>query len=116
VNWGSSKKDHLYNQALSSSLKLNYITDHVKNFRPSILLLTGNPSARIPLVEFANNITKHKSLLLIGHIVNNPIPQKIREKVIACQYEWMAKRKIKGFYLLVEAESLNSGAKCMLQV
>jgi len=80
------------------------------------LLLTGNPSARIPLVEFANNITKNKSLLLLGHIVNESIEQSMREKVIARQYEWMAKRKIKGFYLLLQSESLNEGAKCMLQV
>lgn len=116
MNWGSSKRSHVYNSALVSALKLNYIGDHVKNFRPSILLMTGNPSARIPLVEFANNITKNKSLLLIGHIVNESIESKIRDKVINCQYEWMAKRKIKGFYLLFESETLNNGVKSMIQV
>ena len=34
----------VYNNALSSALKLNHAGDHVKNFRPSILLMTGNPS------------------------------------------------------------------------
>ena len=116
VNWGSSKRSQVYNSALSSALKLNQVGDHVKNFRPSILLMTGNPSARIPLVEFANTITKNKSLLLIGHIVNNPIDFKLREKVMSSQYEWMAKRRIKGFYLLLESESLKSGVKSMVQV
>ena len=116
MNWGTSKRAHIYNSALTAALKLNSIGDHVKNFRPSILLMTGNPSARIPLVEFANNITKHKSLLLIAHIVNDPINHKIREKVISSQYDWMAKRRIKGFYLLLESNSLKNGVNCMVQV
>ncbi|CAG2107808.1 unnamed protein product [Medioppia subpectinata] len=116
VNWGTSKRAHIYNSALNAALKLNSIGDHVKNFRPSILLMTGNPSARIPLVEFANNITKHKSLLLIAHIVNDPINHKIRERVISSQYDWMTKRKIKAFYLLLESNSLKNGFNCMVQI
>ncbi|KAJ6220118.1 hypothetical protein RDWZM_005930 [Blomia tropicalis] len=116
VDWGSSTRGHVYNNALSSALKLNYCQDHVKNFRPSILLLTGNPSARIPLVEFANNITKNRSLLMIGHITNFEIQQDIRERVINAQYGWMLKRKIKAFYILLEAASLSTGAKTLLQV
>ena len=88
----------------------------MRNFRPSILLLTGNPSARIPLVEFANNITLHRSLLMIGHIVDYDIPNQIREKVVESQYEWMYERKFKGFYLLLEASSLTNGAKIMSQI
>ncbi|XP_027199641.1 solute carrier family 12 member 2-like [Dermatophagoides pteronyssinus] len=116
VNWGTSTKGHVYNNALFSALRLTHTKDHVKNFRPSILLLTGNPSARIPLVEFANNITLHRSLLMIGHIVDYEIPNNTREKVIESQYEWMSKRKIKGFYLLLEASSLTNGSKIMSQV
>ncbi|KPM08221.1 amino acid permease-like protein 3 [Sarcoptes scabiei] len=116
VNWGTSTKGHVYNNALFSALKLNQTKDHVKNFRPSILLLTGNPSARIPLVEFANNITYNRSLLMLGHIINYEIPFFTRNKVIQSQYEWMAKRKIKAFYLLLEASSLTQGAKAMFQV
>ena len=116
VSWGSSKQSQLYNLALSSSLKLNQMNDNVKNFRPSILIMTGNPSARIPLIEFANTLTKNKSLLLIGHVVKNSINVKLREKVVNSQYEWMARRKIKGFYLLLESTSLNAGAKAMIHV
>ncbi|KAH9491151.1 hypothetical protein DERF_015883 [Dermatophagoides farinae] len=116
VNWGTSTKGHVYNNALFSSLRLTHTKYHVKNFRPSILLLTGNPSARIPLVEFANNITLHRSLLMIGHIVDYDIPNHTRKKVIESQYEWMYKRKIKGFYLLLETSSLANGAKIMSQI
>lgn len=79
--------------------------------------MSGNPCARMPLVEFANNITLHRSLLMIGHVVNFEIPPRTRKKVIEKQYEWMFKRKIKAFYLLLESSpSLTAGTKIMLQV
>lgn len=53
---------------------------------------------------------------MIGHIVDYEIPNNTREKVIESQYEWMSKRKIKGFYLLLEASSLTNGSKIMSQV
>lgn len=53
---------------------------------------------------------------MIGHIINHEISQEIREKVINSQYDWMLKRKVKAFYLLLESGSLADGAKIMLQI
>lgn len=78
--------------------------------------MTGNPTARIPLVEFANHITKNRSLLMIGHIINYSLPTLARKRVMDSQYEWMHTRKIKAFYLLLESSSLYHGTKTMLQV
>ncbi|XP_054159626.1 solute carrier family 12 member 1-like [Oppia nitens] len=115
VSWGSSKKTHMFNSVLTSAIKLNQTEDSIKDFKPSILLLTGNPSARIPLLEFANNITKNRSLLFIAHIINTSISLQMREQVINKQYEWMSKRRIKGFYLLMESNSLKDGSKNIIQ-
>lgn len=88
----------------------------MKNFRPSILLLTGNPSSRVPLVEFANNITKNLSLLLVGHIIKQKLPYKMRIKSIESQNDWLIKNNIKGFYLLNKANSLHEGVQNMIEL
>jgi solute carrier family 12 (sodium/potassium/chloride transporter), member 2 len=49
--------------------ELNSVEEHVKNYRPQLLVLTGMPGARPPLVDFANLITKKVSLLICGHIL-----------------------------------------------
>lgn len=41
----------------------------MKNYRPQILVLTGNPTARQVLVDFAHCITKGTSLLVCGHVI-----------------------------------------------
>lgn len=69
VNWGSSTQAQSYNFALRSALDLNKVAEHVKNYRPQVLVLSGLPSSRPTLIDFANLITKGNSLLICGHII-----------------------------------------------
>ena len=45
------------------------VNEHVKNYRPQILVLTGKPQDRPPLVDLANLITKNNALMVCGHVV-----------------------------------------------
>jgi hypothetical protein len=69
ANWGSSTQAQSYSSALKAMLELNRVEEHVKNFRPQVLVLTGMPGSRPPLVDFANLITKGLSLLVCAHIL-----------------------------------------------
>lgn len=68
VNWGSSTQAQIYKTALTSTQKLISINEHVKNYKPDILLLCDNPQYRCALVDFAYLITKNNSLLIVGEI------------------------------------------------
>lgn len=73
VNWGSSTQAQSYNSALKSIQDLNVVEDHVKNYRPQVLVLSGMPSARPPLIDFANLIVKNLSLMVCAQVVKvNP--------------------------------------------
>ena len=50
VNWGTTAEASLFNLAHSSALKWDHTSDHIKNYRPRIVCLTGNPSARTALL------------------------------------------------------------------
>jgi solute carrier family 12 sodium/potassium/chloride transporter 2 len=68
VNWGSTTQAQIYKNALQAAHQLNAVEEHVKNYRPQILVLSGMPSARPALVDFAHLITKNQSMLVCGHI------------------------------------------------
>nr|CAD2144909.1 unnamed protein product [Meloidogyne enterolobii] len=68
INWGTSTDANRYRRALNSLLKISRTEDHVKNYRPQLLVLTGNPVARQALVDFAYCISNGRSLLLCGHV------------------------------------------------
>ncbi|KAA0196282.1 hypothetical protein HAZT_HAZT010893 [Hyalella azteca] len=64
VNWGSSTQSASYVSALRATLTLQTVVDHVKNYRPQILVMSGRPSSRPPLLDFANLITKNLSMMV----------------------------------------------------
>lgn len=43
--------------------------EHVKNYRPQILVLTGTPPCRPALIDFVSNITKENSLMICGDVI-----------------------------------------------
>jgi len=45
------------------------VDEHVKNYRPQILVLTGKPQDRPPLVDLTKLITKNHALMVCGHVV-----------------------------------------------
>lgn len=115
INWGSSSQAHAYKNALSSTQKLAYIDEHVKNFRPQILLLSGFPKNRPELVDFVSSITK-RSLLICGHVFLGDIVQHKRRLRSMTAYNWLSNKKIKAFYSSVCAPSLRIGAQNLLQI
>ena len=68
ANWGSSAQALQFVSALKNVQALNDVPDHVKNYRPKILVLSGVPAHRQPLVDFANLLTKKLSLLVCAHV------------------------------------------------
>lgn len=83
VNWGSSTQAQTYKSALTSTLRLQQIDDHVKNYRPQILVLAGTLQNRPPLVDLANLITKHNSLMIVGDVI--PVSYYSDKKWLFCE-------------------------------
>lgn len=69
VNWGSTTQAQTYNNALTAVQQLDKVEEHVKNYRPQLLVLTGAPNTRSSLIDFAHHITKHQSLFICSHII-----------------------------------------------
>ncbi|KJH46770.1 K-Cl cotransporter [Dictyocaulus viviparus] len=119
VNWGSSTQAHSYKNALSGMIKLSNTEEHVKNYRPQLLVLCGNAASRPSLVDFANSITKGSSLMICGYVVPyNPSDRvySVMRKMERQLSEWLRKRHIKAFYTSVANSSLRAGAQSLLQV
>ncbi|KAM5296950.1 solute carrier family 12 member 3 isoform 1-T1 [Glossophaga mutica] len=117
VNWGSSVQAGSYNLALSYSVGLNEVEEHIKNYRPQCLVLTGPPNFRPALVDFVGTFTRNLSLMICGHVLIGPHKQRMPElRAIANGHtKWLNKRKIKAFYSDVIAEDLRTGVQILMQ-
>nr|CAI5840080.1 unnamed protein product [Callosobruchus analis] len=115
VNWGSSTQAQTYKTALTTTQRLNNVDEHVKNYKPQILLLCSGPYVRPALLDFANLITKRHSLLIIGDVVNKPLDYKVRSAMISKAYKYLKANKMKAFYSLVDNVPFEAGSKALLQ-
>ena len=113
INWGSSTQAHIYRRSLEYSLKLTNTEEHVKNFRPNFLVLTGPPNTRPALSDFIAEMTKNTSLMVCANIklttdLNDP-------DNLTDAYEWINKRRIKSFFTEINSTSLRAGAISLMQ-
>ncbi|KAB7505213.1 Solute carrier family 12 member 2 [Armadillidium nasatum] len=115
VNWGSSLQGQSYLFALKSTLDLVRVRENVKNYRPQVLVLSGNPCFRPPLVHFAHNITNNSSFLACANIVQGPLSQKTRSIMIDRANKWLEKHKVRAFYTLAESKNMEEGSKYLFQ-
>ncbi|XP_073331693.1 solute carrier family 12 member 10, tandem duplicate 1 [Pagrus major] len=115
VNWGSSVQAGTYNMALSYSVALSGVEDHVKNFRPQCLVLTGPPNQRPALVDFVGSFTKHISLMICGDIIMAEDRQSRPQDATDWLLKWLNQRKVRSFYTPFTADSLRLGARHLLQ-
>ncbi|XP_071381041.1 solute carrier family 12 member 2 isoform X4 [Centroberyx affinis] len=117
VNWGSSTQALIYNQALTHALHLTGVEDHVKNFRPQCLVLTGYPNSRPALLHLVHSFTKNVGLMVCGHVrtvSRRPNFKELAQDHTRCQ-RWLHKKRIKAFYTPVLSDSLRHGTQFLLQ-
>ena len=136
VNWGSSTQSQYFVNALKSVQSLNKIEDHVKNYRPKIIVLSGDPSHRYlvvfqyrkkkgyqdfrkyfrpSLVDFGNLLTKEISLMTCVNVIksdgNN---KKLKEEIKARGEKWLKINHIKAFYAVTSNSKLSEGAQAAI--
>uniref|UniRef100_A0A670JPH1 Solute carrier family 12 member 2 n=2 Tax=Podarcis muralis TaxID=64176 RepID=A0A670JPH1_PODMU len=117
VNWGSSTQALTYLNALQHAVRLTGVEDHVKNFRPQCLVMSGAPSSRPALLHLVHAFTKNVGLMICGHIHMGPRRQAMKElSTDLPRYQrWLIKNKMKAFYAPVHAEDLRDGAQYLMQ-
>uniref|UniRef100_A0A8C8SMQ9 Solute carrier family 12 member 1 n=1 Tax=Pelusios castaneus TaxID=367368 RepID=A0A8C8SMQ9_9SAUR len=117
VNWGSSAQALYYVNALDSALELTTVEDHVKNFRPQCIVLTGCPMTRPALLDITHSFTKNNGLCICCQVYTGARKLCVKEmnSGMAKKQAWLTKNKRKAFYAAVAADSFRDGVKSLLQ-
>ena len=96
ANWGSSAQAYTYIRALRFSYRLNTVEDHVKNFRPQCLVLTGVPSSRQRLVHLVSQITRNVGLMVCGEVKIGPFNDVKGFE----ENTWLRRNNIRAFHTI----------------
>uniref|UniRef100_A0A8C6NWC1 Solute carrier family 12 member 1 n=1 Tax=Nothobranchius furzeri TaxID=105023 RepID=A0A8C6NWC1_NOTFU len=115
VNWGSSTQAVTFVSAVSNALSLAGVEDHVKNFRPQILVLTGSARTRPALLDLAHSFTKNYGLCLTCEVFVGPRSEIYQEMNAGMEknQQWLNKTKRKAFYAGVACDNFREGTESL---
>uniref|UniRef100_A0A674A4C5 Solute carrier family 12 member 1 n=1 Tax=Salmo trutta TaxID=8032 RepID=A0A674A4C5_SALTR len=117
VNWGSSTQAVTFVSAVNNALSLTGVEDHVKNFRPQCMVLTGAPKNRPALLDLAHCFTKNYGLCLTCEVFVGPRTETLTDVNAGMEKNqmWLNKKKRKAFYAAVACDSFRQGTEILLQ-
>ncbi|KAH0836278.1 Solute carrier family 12 member 9 [Fonsecaea pedrosoi] len=109
--WGSISEVLIYHQVRKYLLRLK--TEHVKFWRPQILLLVNDPRRSYKLIHFCNSLKKG-ALFIIGHVIvtqnfGASVPEARRQQ--AAWNKFIDMSKIKAFVNVAISPSIEWGVR-----
>ncbi|KAJ8393119.1 hypothetical protein AAFF_G00068020 [Aldrovandia affinis] len=117
VNWGSSTQAVTFINAVNNTLTLTGVDDHVKNFRPQCIVLTGAPKTRPALLDLAHAFTKNYGLCLTCQVFVGPKSETVPEMNTSMERHqmWLNEKKRKAFYAAAASSTFRDGVESLLQ-
>ncbi|KAF9314467.1 hypothetical protein BG003_004157 [Podila horticola] len=113
--WGDVTQSLIYHQVRKYLLRLDSRKEHVKFWRPQILLLVHHPRSEYHLIQFCNHLKKG-ALYVLGHVIQGDLRDVLQE-YRRQQVNWLKfvdVLQIKAFVNLSVADSICIGARNLL--
>ena len=117
VKWGDLDSGLAYQRARNALLRLESERYHPKNWRPSILALSGGAYNRIHLAEYAGWLTADNGIVSIGQIIRGDFDDLLdrqREAEILLR-KFIREEELDAFPAVVVDDNVQAAVQALLQ-
>lgn len=117
VKWGDLYGGLAFQTARNGLLRLERERYHPKNWRPSILALTGGVYNRLHLTEYACWFTLDSGIVSLGQIIKGDLKElhTRRQQAEATLRQFILKEELPAFPVVVVEDDLHTAVKALLQ-
>lgn len=117
VKWGDVTSGLAYQRARKSLLKLENEKYHPKNWRPSILVLSGGAYNRLHLSDYGYWFTAGSGILSIGQIIPGELKDLIdrRREAEKILRKFIFKQELSAFPAVLVKEDIHTAVQVLLQ-
>ncbi len=118
VQWGDMSSGFAFQRARNALLKLEQEKYHPKNWRPSILTLSGGAWNRSNLSHYACLFSADRGIVSLAQIMTGELEDRYvrRDEAERLMRKFIIKEKLPAFPVVVVDESFTAGLKALLQV
>jgi amino acid transporter len=115
--FGDARRGFVYSSVRRNLIRLASMEEDPKNWRPTILVFSGNPATREGLVTYAVWLESGRGIVLLANILIGS-PEKFDQHRIAALKQlgnFCKERNIHAFPLVVVSDDIEHGALMLLQ-
>ncbi|NLF97668.1 MAG: amino acid permease [Candidatus Riflebacteria bacterium] len=117
ISFGDARRGFLYSRIRDNLFILKQFEDDVRNWRPSILTLSGNPSSRETLVTYSVWLNAGRGLVVLANILIGKLADLSQQRQSACKQlnDFLDEKRIQAFSQVVVADDVPAGVRTILQ-
>ncbi len=117
ISFGDARRGFLYSRIRDNLFILKQFEDDVRNWRPSILTLSGNPSSRETLVTYSVWLNAGRGLVILANILIGRLADLSQQRQFACRQlnDFLDEKGIQAFSQVVVADDVPAGVRTILQ-
>ena len=116
--WGDMRSGFWFSITRFGMLRFAESQKHIRNWRPVILVLSGNPKTRLKMVEFAHWMEAKRGFLFLAQIIVGE-KEKVLPRLEAAKLamdDFIEKNELSAVAQVMTAGSFDEGAMHLLQV
>ncbi len=115
--FGDARRGFVYNAIRKNLLRLSRMQEDTKNWRPTMLVFSGIPDLREPLVKYATWIEAKRGLVYLANILEGEFTELAPRRPGALRHleKFCREQNIDAFPSVVTADTIEVGVAMLLQ-